>query len=102
MALGPGENTVPTASVSGWWNAREIGGFAHALLELRVAIVSTHWAWPSYKGVWTALRRRRQFPLGGSESVDAPAESQGHLLGMVGNEEKEMGIVGAPMYARAM
>ena len=71
--------------------AREIGGFAHARLELRVTIASTHWAWPSCKGVWTALRRRRQFPLGGSKSVDTPAESQGHLLGMLGSEGREMG-----------
>ena len=96
MALGPGENTVPTASVSGWWNAREIGGFAHARLELRVAIVSTHWAWPSCEGVWTALRRRRQFPSGGSESVDAPVESQGHLLGTLGSEGRETGTRDAP------
>ena len=58
--------------------------------------LSTHWAWPSCEGMWTALRRRRQSPLGGSESMDDPAESLGHFSGMLGNEGREMGTAGAP------
>ena len=61
-----------------------------------MAIVSTHWAWPSCKGMWTVLRRGRQFPSEGSKSMDAPAESQGHLLGILGSEGREMGTTGAP------
>ena len=61
-----------------------------------MAIVSIHWAWPSCEGMWTALRRRRQSPSDGSESADGLAESQGHLLGMLGSEGREMGTAGAP------
>ena len=85
-----------TYSASGWWHGGTLGGFAPAKLGLSGAIASTRLAWPSLKGRWTAQRRQRQSPLGGSASGDAQAEWQGHLWGMMRVEARCIEATSAP------